>query len=305
MQPTLIVMAAGMGSRYGGLKQVEALGPSGEMIVDYAVYDALRAGFGKVVFVIRNEIAEMFRERVGKRIEKQVETAYAYQDLYDVPPGFRVPPDRSKPWGTGHAVLSCKNVVTGPCAVINADDFYGPEAYALLAEHLRGAQDTQAGYDYSMVGYVLRNALSEFGSVARGVCQVTPGGELTGVVERTRIEKQGQAIRYTEDGKEWIDLPADSIVSMNMWGFTPSIFHELEARFPLFLERSKDNILKAEFFLPTIVNQLLQEGKARVQVLPTGEKWFGITNPDDRAVVQGAIQDMVERGVYPPSLWEV
>jgi UTP-glucose-1-phosphate uridylyltransferase len=304
-QPALIVMAAGMGSRYGGLKQVEPIGPSGEMIVDYAVFDALRAGFGKIVFVIREEIEDIFRERVGKQIEQHAETAYVFQDLNNVPPHFAVPAGRTKPWGTGHAVLACKYVVSEPCAVINADDFYGPQAFAVLARHLREANDTDQTYDYSMVGYRLGNALSEYGSVARGVCEVTADGKLTGVVERTRIEKQGSAIRYTEDGSTWIDLPASTIVSMNMWGFTPSIFTELEDRFPHFLQRSAANILKAEFFLPTVVNALLEEGKAQVEVLPTQEKWFGITNPDDLPVVQAAIREMVQVGTYPQRLWDL
>ena len=303
-QPVLIVMAAGIGSRYGGLKQVDPIGPSGEIVVDYAIFDALRAGFDKVVFVIRKEIEDVFREKVGRKIEQQVETAYVFQDLYDVPAGFQVPEERKKPWGTGHAVLACRGVVDRPCAVINADDFYGAGAFQTLADHLRSAQDN-AFYDYAMVGYILRNALSDHGSVARGVCRVTPDGHLVEVQERTRIEKRGEAIAYTENGVDWVPLAADSLVSMNMWGFTSSIFVELASRFPTFLDNQAANLTKAEFFLPSIVNELLQEKKAWVRVLPTHEKWYGITYPQDRPLVQNAIRSLVEQGLYPEDLWGV
>lgn len=302
--PALIVMAAGMGSRYGGLKQVDPIGPNGEIVIDYAIYDALRAGFGKVVFLIRKEIEDIFREKVGHTIEKHVETVYAYQDLSNVPAGFSVPAERKKPWGTGHAVLSCKGTVDTPFAVINADDFYGPGAFHILANYLKQACDPQNGpYDYSMVGYVLSNTLSEHGTVARGVCAVTPQGFLEGVTERTKIQPMDGEVKYTENGMDWIPIPASSTVSMNMFGFTPSFFHELEARFPAFLTKNADNLLKAEFFLPEVVNQLLQEGKAKVRVLPTDEKWFGVTYPDDRPFVQAAIRSLIQRGVYPENLW--
>ncbi len=304
-QPTLVVMAAGIGSRYGGLKQVDPIGPNGEIVIDYSIYDALRAGFDKVVFIIRKEIEEIFREKIGRKVEQRVETAYVFQDLYDVPEGFHVPEERKKPWGTGHAVLAARGVVTAPCAAINADDFYGAEALQAMADFLRQAQDREGLYDYAMVGYILQNTLSDYGSVARGVCRVTPEGYLIEVEERTRIEKSGEAVRYTENGVDWVTLAWDSLVSMNMWGFTPSIFAELAARFPVFLEKQAGNLLKAEFFLPSTVNELLQEGKARVRVLPTGEKWFGITNPQDRPQVQQAIRGLVERGDYPEDLWGV
>ncbi len=304
-QPTLIVMAAGIGSRYGGLKQVDPIGPNGEIVIDYSVYDALRAGFNKVVFIIRKDLEEIFREKIGRKVERQVETVYVFQDLHDVPQGFRVPEERKKPWGTGHAVLAARNAVNAPCAAINADDFYGAGAFQALADFLRQARDRDGMYDYAMVGYILQNTLSDYGSVARGVCRVTPDGYLVEVQERTRIEKSGDTIHYTENGADWVNLPWDSLVSMNMWGFTPSIFSELAARFPVFLEKQAGSLLKAEFFLPTIVNELLQEGKARVKVLPTSEKWFGITNPQDRPQVQRAIRDLVERGFYPEDLWGV
>lgn len=301
--PALIIMAAGIGSRYGGLKQVDPIGPNGEIIIDYSVYDALRAGFEKVVFVIRKDLEDAFREKIGRNIEKRAETVYVFQDVNDVPPGIQVPPEREKPWGTGHAVLSCKHVVDEPFAVINADDFYGRQAFDALGSYLRQAQDQPGWYDYSMVGYVLRNTLSEFGSVARGVCELTPGGYLARVQERTRVEKDGDDARFTEDGEQWQHLPGDSIVSMNFWGFTPGFFAELEAAFPRFFERSAGNILKAEFFLPDVVNALLQAGKARVRVLPVSERWFGVTNKADRPVVQAALRELVEQGVYPRDLW--
>jgi NDP-sugar pyrophosphorylase family protein len=302
--PTLIVMAAGIGSRYGGLKQVDPIGPNGEIVIDYAVFDALRAGFGKVVFLIRKDIEEIFRERVGSTIEKQVQTVYVFQELDNLPPGFSVPPERKKPWGTGHAVLSCKDAVHEPFAVINADDFYGPGAFQALADYLRQAQDQESGpYDYSMAGYDLENTLSEHGTVSRGVCEVTPDGYLAQVRERTKIKRFGDEVKYTENGEDWVTLPAHSTVSMNMWGFTPSFFKELEQIFPRFLKANVETMSKVEFYLPFVVNQLLNEQKARVKVLPVQEKWFGVTYPEDRASVQEAIRGLVRQGVYPKSLW--
>jgi NDP-sugar pyrophosphorylase family protein len=295
-------MAGGIGNRYGGLKQVEPVGPGGEILIDYSIYDAMRAGFGKVVFLIRREIEEIFRQRVGDAVEGHIEIVYAYQDLDHLPPGFSVPPGRSKPWGTGHAVLSCKDVVDGPFGVINADDFYGPDAFRQLAGYLNGAQDQDGVYDYCMVGYVLRNTLSEHGSVARGVCQVTAEGDLVKIVERTRIERFENGVKYSPDGAAWVALPEDSIVSMNMFGFTPGFMRELEVRFPHFLA-GMQNPSKDEFFLPNIVDELLTVGKARVRVLKTDERWFGVTNPGDLPVVQNAIRRLVESGVYPARLW--
>jgi hypothetical protein len=302
-QPALIVMAAGIGSRYGGLKQVDPIGPSGEIVIDYAVYDALRAGFGKVVFVIRKDIEEIFREKVGKNVEQRVDTVYVYQELNNVPSGFQVPVERKKPWGTGHAVLSCKGHIDTPFAVINADDFYGHQAFQSLSDYLRQSKDQDGVYNYSMVGYKLKNTLSEYGSVARGICQVTDEGFLLGVQERTRIEKKGETIQFTENGTDWQTLPEDSIVSMNMWGFTPSFMNELDARFPVFLQKNTGNMEKTEFFLPSVVNELLQEGKAQVKVLPVNEKWYGVTYTQDRPFVQNAIREMVQLGLYPQTLW--
>jgi dTDP-glucose pyrophosphorylase len=303
-QPALIIMAAGIGSRYGGLKQVDPIGPHGEIVIDYAIYDALRAGFGSIVFLIRREIEDVFREKIGRTIERRADVTYVYQDLDNVPAGDAVPPERKKPWGTAHAVLCCKNAVRVPFAAINADDFYGRDAFQSLAAYLSQACDRDGRYDYSMVGYVLGNTLSENGSVARGICEVTPDGYLARVTERTRIERRDGQIQYSDNGVDWVSLPEGSIVSMNMWGFTPGFFNELEARFPVFLAKNAGNILKAEFFLPSVVNQLLEEGKASVRVLPTDEKWFGVTYPADRPTVQAAIRDLIQQGLYPEKLWE-
>lgn len=303
-QPTLIVMAAGIGSRYGGLKQVDPIGPNGEIILDYAIYDALRAGFGKVVFLIRKDIEAVFREKIGRTVEQHAPVVYAFQEIHNVPAWFSVPPERTKPWGTGHAVLCCKGLVNEPFAVINADDYYGPGAFKALSTYLSTARDLPGSvYDYCMAGYILCNTLSEHGTVARGVCTVTPDGFLAGVKERTRIQERDGVVQFTENGVDWTPISENSTVSMNMFGFTPSFFDELEKRFPIFLRQNAENILKAEFYLPEVVNQLLQEGLAHVKVLPTDEKWFGVTYPADRAYVQQAIGNLIRRGLYPEDLW--
>lgn len=304
--PTLIIMAAGIGSRYGGLKQVDPIGPNGEIVIDYSIYDAVQAGFGKIVFLIRREIEDIFREKIGSVIPQQVEIAYVYQDLAAVPAGFNVPPERKKPWGTGHAVWCCRDAVQTPFAAINADDFYGRKAFQLLSgylSHLENWGAPRAPYPYAMAGYVLGNTLSEHGSVARGVCQVSPDGYLQTIQERTRIEAFGSQVKYTENGAEWFDLPAGSTVSMNMWGFIPSLFDELGSHFQAFLTKNAADLSKVEFYLPNVVNELLEENKARVKVLPTDEKWFGVTHPDDRGAVQAALRRLIEQGYYPPKLW--
>lgn len=301
--PQLVVMAAGIGSRYGGLKQIDPVGPSGEIIIDYSIYDALRAGFDKVIFIIRRDIEEVFREKVGRVIEKQIDTAYVFQELSDVPDRFVLPAERKKPWGTGHALLSASEAVTAPCAVINADDFYGAGSFRVLADHLQSTDDDGGVYNYGMVGFILGNTLTEHGHVARGVCSVADDGSLMNVVERTRIEKDGPGARFSEDnGQTWQAIDPKSIVSMNMWGFTPSIMAELEERFPKFLEV---NIEKsgAEYFIPTVVNELLAENRAVVKVLPTDEKWLGVTYQEDRPAVQAAIGQKVRDGIYPENLW--
>jgi hypothetical protein len=300
---TLIVLAAGIGSRYGGLKQMDSVGPHGELIIDYSVYDALRAGFGRVIFLIRRDIESIFRDKIGHVVESRAETTYVFQDLTNIPCGFTVSADRLKPWGTAHAVLCCKDVVRTPFAVINADDFYGATAYQALATHLRGAHDRNGIGDYCMVGYALHNTLSAHGHVARGVCQMTKDGYLADVRERTRIQQFADGIRYTENGTDWTPLPPDSIVSMNIWGFTLSFFAELETRFPLFLRQNAANLAKAELLLPNVVGDLAREGKARVKVLPTAERWFGMTYREDRPQVQAAIGELIGRGIYPEKLW--
>lgn len=299
---SLVVMAAGMGSRYGGLKQVEPVGPQGEMIIHYSVYDALRAGFEQVVFVIRQEIAETFRERVGCVIEPYADVRYVYQEL-DQLPGVAVPPGRKKPWGTAHAVLSARDVVRTPFAVINADDFYGATAYTAMAGHLRQAADRDGQYDLAMIGYPLRNTLSEHGHVARGVCSLTPDGYLVSIQERTRIQAFEDGIKYWDEAHGWMALPPDTVVSMNVWGFTPGIFDELAQRFAAFVQTRHDQLLTAEFYLPSFVGQMISTDRARVRVLPTTESWFGVTYQEDRPRVQAAIRALVEQGYYPERLW--
>lgn len=303
-KPTLVVMAAGIGSRYGGFKQIDPIGPHGEIIIDYSVYDALQAGFGQVVFVIKADLEEAFRERTSRTIEKHCETAYLLQSLDDLPAGFEVPPNRQRPWGTAHAALSCRDVVHTPCAVINADDFYGPSAYRILYDYLQNAQDGDGVYDYCMVGYVLENTLTEHGHVARGVCRVDRDGYLVEINERTRVQKFGARTKYTLDGERWVDIPQGSIVSMNMWGFTPSVFSELATRFPRFLRENSANIDTAEFFLPEIVGDMVVDKRATVKVLTTTERWFGVTYQQDKPYVAQAIQDLIRRGVYPENLWD-
>jgi len=304
MKPTLVIMAAGIGSRYGGLKQIDPVGQNGEIIIDYSIYDALKAGFGKVVFIINRNIEEAFKENIGNKIEKLVDTDYVFQSVDDIPKGFKVPDGRVKPWGTGHAVLSCKNHVSTPFAVINADDFYGPSSFQKIGKHLMNLKDSDSLYNYCMVGFKLENTLTENGHVARGVCTVNKEGYLEEIHERTKIQRFEDGTKYTEDGENWVLIPEGSTVSMNMWGFTPSIFNELKARFPEFLRKNESNLAKAEYFLPSVVDNLISSGKAVVRVLPSEEKWYGVTYKEDKPVVKNAISEMVKRGVYPANLWE-
>jgi hypothetical protein len=299
----LIVMAAGIGSRYGGLKQIEPIGPSGEIILDYSIYDARQAGFGKIIFVINKEIERAFRERIDQTIGQHCETAFVYQELDDLPGGFDVPQGRQKPWGTAHAVLSCKNLINRPFAVINADDFYGRAAFQELGVYLQGARDRKNRYDFCMVGYDLRNTLTEHGHVARGVCSVDQDGYLITIRERTRIKKFNGNVKYTENGETWNDIPGDSLVSMNMWGFTLGMLAELGERFAQFLTENRDNILTAEYYLPVCVNQLLEENVTTVKVLRTQEKWFGVTYQEDKIRVKNAVQELILQGIYPKKLW--
>jgi dTDP-glucose pyrophosphorylase len=294
--PALLVLAAGIGSRYGGLKQIDPVGPSGETIIDYSIFDALRAGFGKLVFVIRREIEESFRQTIGARFEARAPVHYVFQELDALPEGFRVPANRKKPWGTGHAVLVGASAIEEPFAAINADDFYGAASFRVLAEHLRSD-----GGD-AMVGFILRQTLSEFGTVARGVCRVGSGGILESVTELTKIERHADGARCTDAAGVAHPLTGDEIVSMNMWGFGPHIFDHLRHGFVDFL-RTRGNDEKAEFFISTFINSLIASGQERLKVLPTNDSWFGITYREDRARVVQSIRDLVARGGYPEKLW--
>ncbi len=304
--PVLVVMAAGMGSRYGGLKQIDPVGGHGEAILDYSLYDAYEAGFRTAVIIIKEAIREEFMETVGKRLEKcPMKIRYAYQELTHLPAGFSVPEGRTKPWGTCHAVLCATQAIgDAPFAVINADDYYGKSAYKVMFDYLCTAADGKKA-DYCMVGYELGKTVTEHGSVARGVCDVE-NGLLTGVTERTRIEKRNDGIFYTEDGGEtWTELAPKTTVSMNLWGFTHSFLLAIAARFPSFLEESlPKNPLKCEFYLPSLVSELLHSGKAEVRVLQSADQWFGVTYPADKPLVQAAIQEMTAQGCYPDGLWK-
>lgn len=299
MSMTLVVLAAGIGSRYGGLKQIEAVGPNGAIVIEYSVFDAIRSGFDRVVCVIRRDIEKDFRAVVSSRFEQRIAVDYVFQDLDDIPAGFAAG-GRQKPWGTGHAVLAARRLVKTPFAVINADDFYGRGSFEALGRFLGGVAPASA--DYSMVGFTLRNTLSEHGHVARGVCEVDSKGFLKGVEECTRIEKHGVGARLTKADGACRDFTGDEAVSMNMWGLTPSLFPQLSKEFPRFLEASGRDP-KAEFFLPTVIDGLVQAGQASVKVLQTPEHWFGVTYPQDKAVVVEGIGKLVAQGVYPEKLW--
>lgn len=304
-KPVLVIMAAGMGSRYGGLKQIDPVDDQGHIIMDFSIYDAKRAGFEKVIFIIKRENEEDFKEAVGLRMEEIMEVEYVYQDLDNLPEGYKLPEGRVKPWGTAHAVLSCIDAVDGPFAVVNADDYYGSHAFQVIYDYLSTHEDDEK-YRYTMVGYLLKNTLTDNGHVARGVCDMNEEGELIGIHERTRIEKRDGGAAYTEDdGETWVSLDVDSIVSMNMWGFTASILREIRDGFPAFLEDGlKNNPMKCEYFLPTVVSNLLEEGKATAAVLKSADKWYGVTYKEDKPVVVEAIRKLKESGLYPEKLWE-
>lgn len=305
-KPVLVVLAAGMGSRYGGLKQIDPVGTQGEAILDYSLYDAHRAGFQTAVIIIKEAIKKDFMETVGKRLEGcPMEIRYAYQELDKVPEGFSVPEGRTKPWGTSHAVLCARaEIGDAPFGVINADDYYGPEAFQRLYDFLVESKDSQP-YEFCMIGYRLGNTVTDNGSVARGVCQTDGEGNLTSIVERTRIEKYPGGIHFTADeGKTWEDVPGDTPVSMNMWGFTQGFVEEIARRFPEFLrDEVPQNPAKAEFYLPMTVGQLLREGKAQVKVLPTGDRWYGVTYAEDKPMVVAALKGLTDQGLYPDGLW--
>ena len=304
-KPVLVVMAAGMGSRYGGLKQIDPVDKEGHIIMDFSIYDAVRAGFKKVVFIIKKENEADFKAAIGDRISKIIEVAYVFQDLNNLPEGYSIPEGRVKPWGTGHAILSCLDEVDGPFAVINADDYYGSHAFQMAYDFLSQNEEGDT-YSYMMVGYKLENTLTDNGHVARGVCVTDEDGHLVKINERTHIEKREGGAAYTEDdGKTWVEIPEGSTVSMNMWGFSASILKELKDRFSKFLDENlESNPLKCEYFLPFVVDELLTEKKATVKVLKSMDKWYGVTYKEDKPVVVAAIQKLKDEGLYPQKLWE-
>nr|WP_321451220.1 sugar phosphate nucleotidyltransferase [uncultured Carboxylicivirga sp.] len=298
MKPTLLILAAGMGSRYGGLKQMDELGPHGESIIDYSVYDAIQSGFDKVVFVIREDFADVFKERFEPRLAGKIKTEYVYQDLKDLPEGFSVPEGREKPWGTGHAILMAKDVINEPFAIINADDFYGREAYKQVFDFVADSNDEN---EYAMVGYKLNNTLSEHGTVSRGVCETNAEGNLVNIVERTKIGYEGEKIFfYEEDSKT--ELTGTEAVSMNFWAFKPNYFQNLEDAFLDFL-KEKGHEMKSEFYFNAVVDQLIKKEEASTKVIRTDSKWFGVTYKEDKPLVQKKIDELISDGIYPAKLW--
>lgn len=300
MKPTLLVMAAGMGSRYGGLKQIDAMGPSGETILDYSVFDAIRAGFGKVVFIIRPDFSEEFRNRVGTKFAGKIEVDYAFQTLDQLPAGFSVPAGREKPWGTTHAILCARQVVKTPFAVINADDFYGQDSFAVLAKKLQATSPYEA--HYCMVGFTLKNTLSDHGTVARGVCRVNERGFLTDIQELLKISKTAQSAQNTHEDGTITPLSGEEPVSLNMWGFTPHIFPQLEVLFKDFLKH-KGQEMKSECYIPLSLGEIVRMGQGDCAVLRTTSSWFGVTYREDKPMVQESILQLVRQGAYPAKLW--
>ena len=301
MKPTLLILAAGMGSRYGGLKQIDPVGPNGEIIIDYSMHDAVKAGFGKVVFVIRHHFEDAFRAKIGNKLNGIIETAYAYQELDSCLNGFALPAAREKPWGTSHAILVAKDVVNEPFAVINADDYYGPNSFRTMKEYLSNPSTINDNH-YSMVGYVLGNTLSEHGTVARGVCQVDKEMLLKKVEERPNIKKTTNGATFIDDdGTEYM-LKGDEVVSMNLWGFHPSIFTHLQSRFAKFLKTCGSE-QKSELFIPTVVDELINTGRITAKVLVTEDQWFGVTYKEDMPIAQKCIKKLIARGIYPERLW--
>ena len=303
-KPTLVIMAAGMGSRYGGLKQIDAISDQGEIILDFSLYDAMMAGFEDVVFVIKKENEEDFKALIDERAGKHLNVKYAFQDINDLPEGYSVPEGRVKPWGTGHAVMSARKAVDGPFVVINADDYYGAGAFQSIYDYLSQAEDGDK-YNFCMVGYNLEKTLTENGHVARGICSVDEKGMLDDIVERTKIMRRGDEIQFTEDdGETWTSLPEGTTVSMNFWGFTNSFLKELEAGFPAFLDKAlAENPLKGEYFLPAVVDKLIKEGRAEAKVLKSDDRWYGVTYKEDKPGIVAALQSMKDKGLYPEKLW--
>ena len=301
MKPTLLVLAAGIGSRYGGLKQLDPVGPSGEIIIDYSIYDAIRAGFGKVVFVIRKDIEEVFKEKIGNKYAASIQVEYVFQELDKLPEGYSLPSDRVKPWGTGHAVLMAAEAINEPFAVINADDFYGYSGYKSLGDELSSYDEDGDKGRFAMVGFQLYNTLSDFGTVSRGICYTDGDNNLDNVVEYTKLEKDGDKARSLNPDGTIESLTGKEVVSMNMWGFSASLFDTLEERFKAFLDK-EGNELKSEFFIPTVVNELIEEKAATVNVLTSEDSWFGITYQEDKPHVEKSLQEYVEQGIYPEKL---
>ena len=304
-QTTLVIMAAGMGSRFGGgIKQLEPMGPNGEIIMDYSIYDAIEAGFNKVVFVTRKDLLETFKEVIGNRIEKVIPVEYAFQEIEDVPEGFEVPAGRTKPWGTGQAILACKGIVTDPFLVINADDYYGKTAFKLIHDYLVSDHKSDKKYDFCMAGFILGNTLSDNGAVTRGICVVDENEHLIGVNETSGIVKTADGAACDDANGNQVACDAKSHVSMNMWGFTPDFLDELESGFKEFLSNIKEGDIKAEYLLPTIVDQLIKSNQANVSVLETKDKWFGVTYKEDKPVVVQSIKKLIEEGKYPEKLYK-
>lgn len=302
-KPVLVIMAAGMGSRYGGLKQIDPVDKEGHKIIDFSIYDAVRAGFQKVIFIIKKENEADFRTCIGDVVKGQIEVEYIYQELTDIPQGCTIPEGRAKPWGTAHAILSCRNVINGSFAVINADDYYGREAFQAIYDYMAVTTDDEK-YRYAMVGYELGKTLTENGYVSRGVCETDVDSYLTDLVERTHIEKTAEGAIYTEDGIHYTEISTDSLVSMNMWGFSKSFMKEAEIAFEKFFqEEVSENPLKAECYLPSVVDSLLKVGKATVKVLYSKDRWFGVTYKEDKPFVMESIAALKASGVYPQKLW--
>ncbi|MBO6005685.1 MAG: nucleotidyltransferase [Paludibacteraceae bacterium] len=301
MKPTLFVLAAGMGSRYGGLKQLDGVGPNGETIMDYSVYDAIRAGFGKIVFVIRHDFDKDFRDIVLKKYQGLIETVVVYQEIENLPDGYEANPKRERPWGTNHAILMGADVIKEPFAVINSDDFYGPESFDILASWLKEAENKSG--EYCMVGYRIENTLSESGSVNRGVCEINPEGYLVSISECEKIERKEGAILYKDDKGFEKEIKEGTLVSMNMWGFTTDYFDHSFEIFRAFLDENADS-LKAEFYIPSAVDELINSKKATVKVLDTPSKWIGVTYAEDKQMVVLRLNELVNKGVYPKNLWK-
>ena len=300
MDLTLLVLAAGMGSRYGGLKQLDQVGPSGETIIDYSVYDAIEAGFNKIVFIIRKDIEKEMKELLFDKYSKKIKIEYVFQELNNIPEGIELPADRVKPWGTGHAVLVAKDIINEPFVVINADDFYGKSAFKVVADYMKSQENNLKG-KYCMAGYLLKNTLSEHGKVSRGVCEVNNNNEMIDIVERTKIGWKNDTI-VAEDSEKEIVFTGNEFASMNFWGFTPDVFPELESDFKKFIVKNYDNI-KSEYYIPNIVSHQVNNGNASVKVLETTDQWFGVTYIEDKPIVIDKIKELTDAGKYPEKLW--